>query len=347
MEIIKKIGILLIVLLVLAGFSGCNWFFEENGSLSGVVWRTDETGEWIKEDGDRVPFYFMVVNVEGTTHSTFTNLDGEFYLGGLPAGEHTIKFVRHGHETWSKKVRILKGEEKELGDIGFWLDAPREGDKVIDKTLYLEMNNDELSAEIREAISLAINKDEIMDFENEYGNDEEWVIANSFINPISLGYEETDHDFDLQKAEEIISLEGKEGREIEILYNVENNLRRDIAEYLDAKLEAIDLDGQVKGLEFPQYEAKIIEGNFDIAVTGLTPSYWRASMDRMFFFFHSEGSLKIAGVSSPELDQKIEEGLKAYSTEKYIQKAQKLDKLARENYFSVPLIYFKSFHQDD
>jgi hypothetical protein len=68
------------------------------------------TGNLI-EGWDGRPLAGVAVTVRGTTLATTSDAQGRFQLGGLPVGDHVVRFSRAGYATASvSDVRVLPGQ---------------------------------------------------------------------------------------------------------------------------------------------------------------------------------------------------------------------------------------------
>ena len=50
--------------------------------------------------------------LEGTDHSTLTDVDGSFVLRNLPPGDHRMSVIRPGYEVVSRSLRLTAGQER-------------------------------------------------------------------------------------------------------------------------------------------------------------------------------------------------------------------------------------------
>lgn len=78
----------------------------QNGSISGKI--LDQEGE---------PLIGANVVVKGTTKGSVTNLDGEFKVGDVKAGNRTVVISYVGFQSQEKQVSVTANQDTNLGDI--------------------------------------------------------------------------------------------------------------------------------------------------------------------------------------------------------------------------------------
>ncbi len=178
-------------------------------------------------------------------------------------------------------------------------------------------------AELRKAISLAVNRAEIIEKAYMgYG-----VATNAPVRPDWLSYEKQNDslDIDTGKALKILEDAGwsltngcytttKEGTfyraEFMILTNEENTTRTAAAEILKKNLDDFGIRVNIESVPFEEYKTRIEEGNFDafIGSISVSPDLNFSSFcgeGNMFFFENEEMSLLLDEIKTKAIDSEI------------------------------------------
>ncbi len=332
---------------------GCDAVVDRNGLgiISGEVLQLNEEGDlWEDSQGNPYSHHLITVHIRGTTLSGATNREGKFRITGVPPGDYSLDLIVHGHGTWTEEFSLKAGEKKEITDLAFFLDAPKDGDLTANP-FFLYINNNTFPRELRRAVSLYIDKEEIVALGNNtydnYLDEGSWIEANSFFFSHHLAFEENEHEYDLEKAKQIIKDNNWEDWEIEILTLLGAQEREEMGQIMANNLEALGLEPLLLKKDWGDYLEKILEGDYDMVIVSWGTSFRKTTMTPLFNLFHSESPLRISGVSNSELDQMIEEGLSQYNEEKYIDSAKEINQLALEEYFSIPLFFLERVYPLD
>jgi len=203
--------------------------------------------------------------------------------------------------------------------------------------------------EIREAVSLCIPVDDIID--TVYLSDA--VKTSSPVMPNSYVYNRNipDMEYDVEEAGRIIKTSGyiyddknncyfrinSEGeREIfgfGILVNEENTERIRSAEKIAESLKSIGVDAYVEKADFQTYQERLFKGDFDVFLGGYEMSLAPYFGD----FFHSEGSMNFISYKNEKMDELLNEVYKSVSEKEIIEKYGILQELVYEEkpYISI------------
>lgn len=161
---------------------------------------------------------------------------------------------------------------------------------------------------VRQAISMAINKQEIIDEIYEgYG-----IPAIGPIPPDVFGFDEnvSGLEYDVEKAKELLAEAGYEDGFSTTIWTNDSDERIDTAVYVQAELKEIGIDVKVEELEWGAYLDQTANGEHDMFVLGWSTATGDADY-AMHALFHSEnvgapGNRTFTNV--PELDELLDKG---------------------------------------
>ncbi|MFB4325868.1 glutathione ABC transporter substrate-binding protein [Priestia sp. BR_2] len=209
---------------------------------------------------------------------------------------------------------------------------------------YIGFNNNKEpfnDVRVRQALSMAINKDEIISGIYEGTG----IPAVGPLAPDVNGYDATvkpiEHNID--KAKELLKEAGYEGGFSTTIWTNDNPERIKIAEYVQSKLKELNVEVKIEVVEWGAYLAQTAEGKHDMFVLGWSTVTADADYG-MYELFHSKNVGEPGNrtfTKDPELDELLDAGRKENDPEQrkliYKQAQEKLVELA-------PMLYIH--HQE-
>ncbi|MCT1399904.1 ABC transporter substrate-binding protein [Paenibacillus sp. LC231] len=209
---------------------------------------------------------------------------------------------------------------------------------------YIGFNNNKEpfnDVRVRQALSMAINKDEIISGIYEGTG----IPAVGPLAPDVNGYDATvkpiEHNID--KAKELMKEAGYEGGFSTTIWTNDNPERIKIAEYVQSKLKELNVEVKIEVVEWGAYLAQTAEGKHDMFVLGWSTVTADADYG-MYELFHSKNVGEPGNrtfTKDPELDKLLDDGRKENDPEQrkliYKQAQEKLVELA-------PMLYIH--HQE-
>lgn len=209
---------------------------------------------------------------------------------------------------------------------------------------YIGFNNNKEpfnDVRVRQALSMAINKDEIISGIYEGTG----IPAVGPLAPDVDGYDATvkpiEHNID--KAKELLKEAGYEGGFSTTIWTNDNPERIKIAEYVQSKLKELNVEVKIEVVEWGAYLAQTAEGKHDMFVLGWSTVTADADYG-MYELFHSKNVGEPGNrtfTKDPELDKLLDDGRKENDPEQrkliYKQAQEKLVELA-------PMLYIH--HQE-
>lgn len=209
---------------------------------------------------------------------------------------------------------------------------------------YIGFNNNKEpfnDVRVRQALSMAINKDEIISGIYEGTG----IPAVGPLAPDVNGYDATvkpiEHNID--KAKELLKEAGYEGGFSTTIWTNDNPERIKIAEYVQSKLKELNVEVKIEVVEWGAYLAQTAEGKHDMFVLGWSTVTADADYG-MYELFHSKNAGEPGNrtfTKDPELDKLLDDGRKENDPEQrkliYKQAQEKLVELA-------PMLYIH--HQE-
>ncbi|GLO64800.1 glutathione ABC transporter substrate-binding protein [Oceanobacillus kimchii] len=194
---------------------------------------------------------------------------------------------------------------------------------------------------VRQAISMAINKDEIIDgIANGY--------AKKAIGPLAPGVADYDEDltgleYDVEQAKELLAEAGYPDGFSATIWTNETRERLDIATNVQAQLKAIGISIDIEVFEWAAYLEEIGKGNHDMFILGWSNSTAEAN-NGIAPLFHSDNigpSGNRTFMQNDELDQLLDEGLTEIDEEERFNKYQRAQEILVEE---APVVYL--MHKD-
>lgn len=209
---------------------------------------------------------------------------------------------------------------------------------------YIGFNNDKKpfnDVRVRQALSMAINKDEIISGIYEGTG----IPAVGPLAPDVNGYDATvkpiEHNID--KAKELLKEAGYEGGFSTTIWTNDNPERIKVAEYVQSKLKELNVEVKIEVVEWGAYLAQTAEGKHDMFILGWSTVTADADYG-MYELFHSKNVGEPGNrtfTKDPELDKLLDAGRKENDPEQrkliYKQAQEKLVELA-------PMLYIH--HQE-
>jgi peptide/nickel transport system substrate-binding protein len=224
-------------------------------------------------------------------------------------------------------IRIYKGNSTSVEYLGF-------------NMLIAPLND----TRVREAISYAIDYNAII-------NDALGGIASRIGGPIApsiFGYEEQPlRQRDTVKAKQLLAEAGyANGFEITLTYNIETIDRRKMAESIRESLLDVGITVKIKGLDWDSAINEYLSMGHELMLNGWTPDYYDADA-YLSPQFHTNSlapnGANVFGLSDPELDSYIDEGMTSLSTQVRLQAYSKAQKKIVEDlpclFLAVPQLY--------
>lgn len=209
---------------------------------------------------------------------------------------------------------------------------------------YIGFNNNKKpfnDIRVRQALTMAINKDEIMQGIYEGTG----IPAVGPLAPDVNGYDPSVKpiEYNMDKAKELLKEAGCEQGFSTSIWTNDNPERIKIAEYVQSKLKELNIDVKIEVVEWGSYLAQTAEGKHDMFVLGWSTVTADADYG-MYELFHSKNAGEPGNrtfTNDPELDQLLDAGRKENDPEKrkaiYKQAQEKLVELA-------PMLYIH--HQE-
>lgn len=189
---------------------------------------------------------------------------------------------------------------------------------------------------VRQAIALAIDKPTIIQgVYNDVG-----TVAHSSISPTMVGYSANVKDlgYDIEKAKKLLADAGYANGFKATVYLNDNKARVNVAEVLQQQLKQINVDLEVKVLEFGAYIDAASKGETDLFISGWGNATGDADYNQ-YNLFHTKSHGAPGNhsfYSNPEVDKLIEEGRKEKDEEKRKQIYEKAQQLEMDEVAVVP-----------
>jgi peptide/nickel transport system substrate-binding protein/oligopeptide transport system substrate-binding protein len=207
---------------------------------------------------------------------------------------------------------------------------------------YLVVNNADpimKDQEVREAISLAINRQAICDkiFEGTR------VPATGIVPEGIVGFQDNawaSADYDVEAAKAL--LEGKTIPKINLEFNSGSG-HEDIIQLVQADLKAVGIDSELVGTEWAAYLDKLDARNYSIGRLGWLADY--PIMDNFLFPLFTTGSGdNKSGYSNAEVDSKLAEARTTTDSDARVGLYQDVEKTIGETTPVIPLMFYRHHH---
>lgn len=199
-------------------------------------------------------------------------------------------------------------------------------------------------SKVREAISYAIDYDALI-------NDALGGRADRIGGPIPptiFGYKETDlRERDLDRARELLEEAGySEGFDISLTYNIGSLERRRMAEVIRDSLADVDITVRIKGLDWESAIDEYLSMGHEMMLNGWIPDYFDPDSyvsPQFHTFSAAPYGANVFGLSNPEIDALIDEGMVTTDLERRLEIYQEMTDLINEEmpclFLLVPSTY--------
>lgn len=282
-------------------------------------------------------YYGTEPNIDGIDFKIIGDTDSaylEFQAGNLdftdiPTGQIKAAVDQYGEST--DGYTLNPGKQVSLG-----------AEQAI---YYLIINNEDpvmKNEKVREAISLAVNRQDICD--KVYENTR--VPASSIVPPGIVGHKEGAFQyskFDVEAAKKALADAGFPGGQgfptIKLDYNTGSN-HQDVLALVQANLTAIGINSELQGTEWAQYLDKCSAGDYQVGRMGWIADY--PIMDNFLYPLFSTGSGdNYSRYSNPDVDKKLSEARTTTDANKRIALYQEIEKTIGDNATVVPIVYYR------
>lgn len=272
--------------------------------------------------------HYAIIADEDTAYNEFAagNLD----FVSIPSGQIEAAVTQYGESadgyTANPGTQVLLGAEQSIYYI------------VVNNTDNVMSNK-----KVREAVSLAIDRQEICDkvFEGTR------VPATGVTPPGIVGYEENTFPaatYDVEAAKAALAEAGYANGEglgtITYSYNTENPGHAAIAELVQADLAEIGVTVELSGSEWATYLDILGAGNYQIGRLGWQADY--PIMDNFLYPLFKTGSAdNYSKYSNSEVDSLLDEARKTADTDERVAMYQQVEQIVGEETVVIPLLYYR------
>ncbi len=296
-------------------------------------WNHDQYIKLVKYDD----YYGDEPNIDGIDFKIFTDQDTaflEFQAGNvdfvpIPTGQIQSTVDEYGESPDGYSVN--PGEQVSLG-----------GEQAI---YYLLMNNIDpvlKDPKIREALSLAINRQAICDTVFEGTR----VPASSIVPPGIVGQTEGDWQYakyDVEEAKTILADAGYPDGEglptIKLEYNTGSG-HEDILQLVQNDLKAIGVESELVGTEWAQYLDKLSEKTYQVGRLGWIADY--PIMDNFLYpLFLSSSADNYSNFSDSAVDTKLSEARQTIDEAGRLALYQEISKAVGDQASVIPMFYYR------
>lgn len=267
------------------------------------------------------------------------------YHGGAPAlSEIKVSYIDDNNT----KMLSYKAGDIDACDLDATLLKEYQGDsEVVDQIVYYEpmgtcflninLNMPEFAdPRVREALSLAINRQEIIDTMLSGAG----TVATQFLNPGELGYDETrsEYAYDPERARELLSEAGAEGLSFTAMTRAsEQNLM--VA--LQAYWKEVGIDVKVETLDNGIWTETRAQGGMPATiVTWLTTVPLEGAVHLSSWFRSNNAATRSSFYNNAEFDATVDEALTKLDETERAALAQQADRiLTEQDWGTIPLYY--------
>ncbi|GAA4440472.1 peptide ABC transporter substrate-binding protein [Bremerella cremea] len=197
---------------------------------------------------------------------------------------------------------------------------------------------------VRQALNLAINKQEIVDHVTRGGQ----IPAGSLVPPGITGYEgPVTQSYNPERARELLAEAGfgpggKKMRPIQILYNTSEG-HKSIAEVIQQQWKKnLHIDVQLRNVEWGVYLTTQREMDYDVCRAGWIGDY--PDPNTFLDMFITDGENNETGWSNPEYDKLIEEARSEPDPEKRMKIMQDAEQLLVDQMPILPVYFYVSIN---
>ena len=196
---------------------------------------------------------------------------------------------------------------------------------------------------VRQALNLAIDKQEIVDFVTRGGQ----IPAGSLVPPGITGYESPPtQDYNPEKARELLAEagfpDGKGMRAIQILYNTSEG-HKNIAEVIQQQWKRnLHIDVQLRNVEWGVYLTEVRELNYDVARAGWIGDY--PDPNTFLDMFVTNGENNQTGWSNKEYDNFIDEARSEADPKKRFETLRDAEEILVDEMPILPIYFYVSIN---
>ena len=208
--------------------------------------------------------------------------------------------------------------------------------------MYQDKNENLKNIEIRQALSYAINRDEII--QSAYKSEEYADEGTSLFAPTTIGFTEDVEKFeqDIEKSKELLKKAGVSDLKLTLAYGTHKAHLESIALTIQNNLEQVGVEVELMPMESSAFFAQLVsseERQFDMAlnsyVMGSDPSQYSA-------VFKTGGPNNIQAYSNPEVDKMFDEALAETDESKRNAIYEEIQKIVSEEVALYSITYPKS-----
>lgn len=214
---------------------------------------------------------------------------------------------------------------------------------MVDNIVFMENVNEALKdVKVRQAISYAINKDEIITAA--YKSEEYADKAYSLFAPSTMNYNDDVEKFEQnkEKSKALLKEAGIDNLKLKLAYGTHKSQQEKIALVLQSNLKDVGIELELKPMEKSAFYDELWSGSdatFDLALNGYVMGSEPADYS---YVFSSEGSNNTGGYSNEEVDKKFKEALKETDDTKRAELYKDIQKIIVEDVALYPISYPKS-----
>ena len=282
-------------------------------------------------------YYGTKPKIDGVEFKILADQDAaflEFQAGNLdftsiPSGQIQATVDQYGESPDGYTVNA--GEQVSLGE------------ELAIYYLLLNVEDEAMAkADVRKAISLAIDRQDICDkvFEGTRSP------ATGIVPPGIVGHMEDAFPaakYDVEAAKAALAAAGyPDGAgfpKITLQYNSGSG-HEDILQLVQEDLKAIGIESELVGSEWAQYLDKLDAGDYQVARLGWIADY--PIMDNFLYPLFKTGSAdNFSNYSNPEVDSKLEEARTTVDDAERVALYQEIEKIVGEDAAVVPMFYYK------
>ena len=214
---------------------------------------------------------------------------------------------------------------------------------MVDNLVFMQDVNKSLKdAKVRQAISYAINKEEIITAA--YKSEEYADKAYSLFASSTMSYTDDveKYEQDKEKAKELLKEAGVDNLKLKLAYSTHKSQQEKIALVLQSNLKDVGIELELKPMEKSAFYGELWSGadaTFDLAINGYVMGSEPAEYASVFT---SNGSDNLSGYSNKEVDKKFAEALKETDDAKRDALYKEIQKIIVEDVALYPISYPKS-----
>jgi len=301
------------------------------GKISGVI-NVNWPGVGFKPGRARI-------DILNTELFTISSSYGNYIIGNVPDGQHTITVSKHGYLPAQKIINIVGGQKVTDVDFNLMVDEP--GEKFeLGSVTYLGLNINYPpfdNLKVRQALNYAINKQTLFDeFNSKFGYKPD--AAQGPIPPGMMAFNPNlvRYSYDVNKAKELLSQAGyPKGFNVDLYYNEESKTREFMAKEVKKYLAQIGVKVTIKVKKWNEFSKMVDQGKLPFFVVT-----WRADTpdpaDYLYSLYHSKSSSNSVHYCNSMIDNQIEQAWGIMDDEKFVQLIQQIESTIVDN---APAIY--------